>query len=899
MIIIYDFNELKEIVKAKVSKKRFLHILGVVETAKKLAGIYGADIEKVKISALLHDVCKEMDLAKLKEIFSKVYRNEFPKEDIENNEILHGPVGAYWVKEILNIKDKEILNAIKYHTVGNKNMGLVEKIVYIADAIEPGRNYPTVEEIRKTTFNNLNEGIILEIKNKDKFLGTIGKKSHRNTLEMKEQLLKELEKKMNYEEDLKKLKNILKDGRRLSFKLIAKKLDWSTKQTKNNRTIIFSWIDSGELIYDRKAGEVFLPNEEDFAKGVFAVVKNKFAFVDVEKNGEKEGIFIPKSSFNNAFDGDTVLVKIVKKASSEKGAEGEVIKVLSHDKGLIVGIIENSSKFSFVIPTHSFGKDIYISKKNTKHAENKSLVIVEIISWGDEDKKPEGKVIKVLGAADDSDNMIEALIMREELSGSFSTESLVEVEEILQKKEIIDKDRRDLRHLPIITIDGADSKDLDDAIYVEKLENNNFKLIVSIADVAHYIKFGSELDLEARKRGNSVYLVDRVLPMFPKEISNGLCSLNPNEDKFTFTCETEIDGSGNVVKSDFYKSVMKSCERMTYKDVNLILDKDVEITKKYSNIKNQIFDMLELSLLLRKKKHKRGSIDFDIPEVKIILDEEKKVKEIKVRERGESERIIEDFMITANEAVAERIFHLEIPSVYRTHERPNRERILNLNEALLKFGYKIPNLDNVHPKQFQEIIENSKEKNINMLVHKMILTSLKQAKYTMEDIGHFGLASSHYTHFTSPIRRYADLMVHRILNLIISKKTDEKFLSDIDLKNTCENISKAERHAMKAEEESIQIKLVEYMSDKIGEKFEAIVTGFSPRKVFFETTGHVECSWDVTTAKHYYEFDEKDYCMLDKDDKNKIFNLGDKFDVTLVKTDLYNLDILVEPIDIV
>lgn len=738
---------------------------------------------------------------------------------------------------------------------------------------------------------------------------------------------------MNYEKDLEKIKKILK-RKSLSFKEITKELEWAKNKRKKNRAIISSWIDNADLVYDKKSGKVSLPNQDDFVEGIFSVVKNKFAFVDVEKDGEKKGIFIPKSSFNNAFDGDTVLVKITKKARADKGEEGEVVKILSHDKKLVVGIIENSQNFSFVVPTHSFGKDIFIAKRNTKNAENKSLVVVEVTSWGNSDKneKPEGKVIKVLGSAKDSNNMIEALILREDFSEEFSSEVMSEIKKLLEKEKEkkennnfekeIKKERKDLRNLKIITIDGADSKDLDDAVYVEKLENNNFKLIVSIADVSYYIKFNSALDLEARKRGNSVYLVDRVLPMFPKEISNGICSLNPDEDKFTFTCEMEIDRSGNVVKSEMYKSVMKSFERMTYKDVNLIIENNKEKCERYKEIKPMIENMLELSKILRNKKHKRGSIDFDIPEIKVILGENKKVSEIKLRERGESEKIIEDFMIAANEAVAERIYWLEIPSIYRTHERPNKERIFNLNEAISKFGYKIPNLENVHPKQFQEIIENSKKRNINMLVHKMILTSLKQAKYTVEDVGHFGLSSSHYTHFTSPIRRYADLMVHRILNLIISypahadaggltvgasPQTPEKkysfvenikLLSEGELKNICVNISKKEREAMKAEEESVQIKLVEYMSDKIGETFSVIVTGFSQRKVFFETKEHIECSWDVTTAKHYYEFDEKNYCMVDRDDKDKIFNLGDELDIVLVKTDLYNLDILVEPTEL-
>lgn len=366
----------------------------------------------------------------------------------------------------------------------------------------------------------------------------------------------------------------------------------------------------------------------------------------------------------------------------------------------------------------------------------------------------------------------------------------------------------------------------------------------------------------------------------------------------TFSCEAEIDANGNVVSADIYKSVINSVHRMTYTDVNKILDGNEELSKKYSDIKDMLLEMQELSKILRSKKYKRGSIDFELPEIKVTLNDDGTVAAIGQRERGEGEKIIEDFMIVANEVVAERIFWLDIPSVYRTHEKPTRESIASLNETLAKFGYKIPNLDNIHPKQFQEIIENSRKREINMLVHKMILMALKQARYTVENIGHFGLASKFYTHFTSPIRRYSDLMVHRILNNIISEKAKKNFIYEDELMEICSHISKTERVAMKAEEESIRIKLVEYMSDKVGEVFEAVVSGFSQRKVFFETAENIECSWDVTTAEHYYEFDEINYVMVDRDNKEKVYSLGDKVKVILQKTDFYTLEISVSPIEL-
>jgi len=698
---------------------------------------------------------------------------------------------------------------------------------------------------------------------------------------------------MNLEKDLEKIKELLKDVKYLTLDQITSFLDWSPKKKKDNKTIILSWIDSGDLIMDKKH-RLSLPENSGYVKGVFRIIKNKFAFVDREDSEEKEGIFIPKDEFNNALDGDTVLVEITEKKKSDKGAEGRVVKIIEHRKNTVVGILEKSKNFAFVIPTGSFGKDIYIPNSKIANADNRDLVAVEITFWGDDDRKPEGKIIKVLGSSTNSKNMIEALIYREGLSEEFSNEAMQQTKEVIKEK-IDYSNRKDLTKLPIITIDGADAKDLDDAVYVEKLENGNYKLIVAIADVSHYVKKDTVLDLEARHRGNSVYLVDRVLPMFPKEISNGICSLNEKEEKLTFSCEMEIDLKGDVVNYEVYKSVIKSVHRMTYKDVNAILDGDKDLINEYSDIYEMLKQMLELSKILRAKKFTRGSIDFELPELKVVLDEDNnKVEKVLLRDRGEGEKIIEDFMIAANETVAERIYWLELASIYRTHEKPDREKIVILNEILAKFGYKIPNFDNLHPKQFQEIIERSKDKETSMLVHKTILRALKQARYTVEDIGHFGLSSSHYTHFTSPIRRYADLMVHRVLFSSIDNSIKQLKLADLD--EIAQHISKTERVAMKVEDESVRIKLVEYMQKRVGETFNVMVTGFAQKKVFFETDEHIECSWDVTTAINYYVFNEENYCMEDTN-SDTVFRLGDKIDVILKRADLLTLEIAVVPLD--
>lgn len=697
---------------------------------------------------------------------------------------------------------------------------------------------------------------------------------------------------MNLDKELERLKQLMDKGKGLKLDEITKLLGWSLKNKKENREILEKWIEDGDIMKNNR-GKYNIPENLGFVKGTFSIIKDRFAFVDTAD----EGIFIPKPHFNSALDGDTVLVKITSGLNGDKKKEGEVVKVISRERDTIVGILQRNENFGFVTPTHSFGKDIYIPYRMMKDAKNQQLVVVKITSWGTNEKKPEGEIIEVIGDPYNTNNMIEALIVREGMSETFSKPVLLEARNIpttISKDEIAK--RKDLRNLPIITIDGDDAKDLDDAVYVKKLTNGNYKLIVSIADVSYYIPEGSMLDQEAFKRGNSVYLVDRVLPMFPKEISNGICSLNPDEDKLTFTCEMEIDQNGKVVDSDTYKSVIKSVRRMTYTNVNRMISGEEEALKEYADIKDMVMEMLELSKIIRQVKYNRGSIDFDLPEIKLILDENGKVKYIKNRDRGESERIIEDFMIAANETVAEKLFWMEIPSVYRTHEKPDPERIKNLNETLSKFKYRIHSLDEIHPKKFQKIIEDSKERGINLLVHKLILMALKQARYTVDNLGHFGLASGYYTHFTSPIRRYADLTVHRILNSVLHGYPSKKVIAKNaeELPQICTHISKTERAAMKVEDESVKIKLVEYMIDKIGEEYEATIVGFSNKRIFFETEEHVECFWDVVAAKHYYEFDDREYVMKDMDG-GKIYSIGDRYKVILVRASLAELEIEVVP----
>lgn len=697
---------------------------------------------------------------------------------------------------------------------------------------------------------------------------------------------------MNKKQEFEKLREYLKDKKKGKLLTdITKSLGWSKKMKKQNRALLEEWVESGKLA-KKKGDKYLLVEEAGYMEGVLEVVKNKFGFVD----GKEFSVFVPKSKFNGAFNGDEVFVKVTEEGAEGKRKEGEIVKVIKRNSNKVIGIFEKSKNFGFVVPTHSFGNDIFIPKKYCHGIENKRLVICEVTFWGDKERKPEGKVIDVLGDPYDTDVMIEALIERDGLSETFSNEVMREIKKLEEPEGENFDDRRDLRDLSIVTIDGADAKDLDDAVYVEKLEDGNYRLVVSIADVSHYVKQGSALDKEAYQRGNSVYLVDRVIPMFPKELSNGLCSLNPHENKFCFTCDMKINDKGKIIDHDVYKSVIKSVHRMTYDDVNKILKGDEELSSKYSDVKDMFFEMFELSKLIRESKKIRGSIDFDLPEIKVVLNEKNKVEYLKTRDRGESERIIEDFMIAANETVAEKLFWMELPSIYRTHEKPDSERIKLLNESLEKFDYKLHNYEELHPGKFQKIIEDSKERGINVIIHKLILMSLKQARYTKENIGHFGLASTYYTHFTSPIRRYADLIVHRILSETLNGypaakkiKWYEKHLDEVGA-----HISKTERSAMKTEEESIKIKVVEYMMGKIGEVFKAKITGMNKNGIFIETEEHVETFFNVINAPGYYEYDEKNLQMVERD-SGDVYNIGDELEVMIVRADLRELVIEVVP----
>jgi ribonuclease R len=689
--------------------------------------------------------------------------------------------------------------------------------------------------------------------------------------------------------ELTYLKQLLEE-RELNFKDIMVVLNWSSKKRKKNKEILDEWERTGE-IYLKKNGKYTLATKMGLIKGEISIANGKFGFLDIQ--GEKS-VFIAGPNLNTAMDGDTVLIKVTKESVNSKSREGEVLQILIRGKSIVIGEYQQNDNFGFVRSRDNY-KDIYISRKKKKNAKDGDLVAVKLYFWGDSERKPEGEIISVLGDSEDTSALIKALLINSGITEEFSQEVTEEVGKISENIQAEIANRKDLRDLDIITIDGEDAKDLDDAVYVEKNEKG-YKLLVSIADVSFYVKEGTELNKEAVKRGNSIYLVDRVIPMLPRKLSNNLCSLNPNEDKLTFTVEMHFDDKGKLIKNDFYRSVIKSKYRMTYTNVNRIIDKEDEVINEYRPIVKMVNEMLELSKILRDAKKRRGSIDFELPETKVVLGEDKKIADIVLRKRGEAERLIEDFMVVTNETVAEKLFWEEIPTIYRVHEDPDKAKMLTLNETLIKFGYSLTNIDEMHPGKFQAIIDKTINLPEGYLIHKLILRAMQRARYSNKNLGHFGLASKYYLHFTSPIRRYSDLIVHRMLAKSIEKfikdKEKDKYMAAFDVIST--SISKTERVADKLEEDSKKIKLIEYMKDKIGEVFVARISGMNKNKIFMELENHVEVVYNVNVEKDDFTYDEENFKITDTK-TGESYTMGNAINVFVTNASYDKLDIEVIP----
>ncbi|MCA0385859.1 MAG: ribonuclease R [Firmicutes bacterium] len=644
--------------------------------------------------------------------------------------------------------------------------------------------------------------------------------------------------------------------------------------------------DESKIIMTKK-GKIALPEFFQIYVGKVQIAMRGFGFVIVE-NVEMRDVFIPSDALMGAMNGDKVQVKLTKVGGPDQKSEGEVIKIVERANTLIVGIYEESKNYGFVVPDDKkLRKDIFISKNMTLGAKQGDKVVVEISKWPEDRRNPEGRVIEVLGASGAPGIDILSVIRTFKLPEVFSSKVLDEADGIPSEvDESMTVGREDFRNYRVITIDGKDAKDLDDAVHVIKLDNGHYELGVHIADVTHYVKERSKIDKEALNRATSVYLLNRVVPMLPERLSNGICSLNPQVNRLTLSCIMEIDGHGDVVKHRIVESVIKTVERMNYDDVSDMLEGALTpaLRDRYEAILEDLENMKALAEKIRTKRERRRSIDFDFAETKIQLDGEGKPIFIGKAERRIGHRIIEDFMLAANETVAEHMFWLELPFVYRIHERPSPEKIESLNKFLNHFGYKLKeSADEVHPKSIQLLIEEVTGKKEEHVISKMALRSLKQAKYSPNNDGHFGLAAKYYCHFTSPIRRYPDLQIHRIIKEMIAGKLNEKRIQD--LKKIVEEVSiissEKERNAELAERDVDDMKMAEYMKAHIGETFTGIISSVTSFGLFIELENTIEGLLRVDDLDDdYYVYDEVRLQLVGERTR-KIYALGDEITVVV------------------
>ena len=633
--------------------------------------------------------------------------------------------------------------------------------------------------------------------------------------------------------------------------------------------------------------------------GTYRKNQKGFGFVKIED--QEDEIYISRENSKNALNGDTVAIKIIAEKEGDKKQEGKIVKIVRHEKDTVVGTFQKSRNFAFVVPDDkNFGTDIFISKANWGKARDKKKVLVQILKYPEKGKNAEGKVIEVLGGINEAGVDMLSLIKQYELPYKFPDEVVAEAKAYGDKIDPSDLPRRrDLRNDIIFTIDGEDAKDLDDAIHVEKLENGNYKLDVHIADVSHYVREKTELDKEAYLRGTSIYMLGRVIPMLPRELSNGICSLNAGEDRYTLSCSMEITPKAKIVSSDIYKGVICVTERMCYTDVQKILDRsDETVLKRYEKYISYFDLMAELANILKAKRKENGYLNLEIPESKIILVENGVAIDVKKYETYFANEIIEQFMLIANETVAEKFYWLQAPFIYRNHEAPDVDKVKELNKSLYNFGYKIKisKEEIIYPNEFAKILEDVKGKDEEKVVSNIILRTLRVAKYEAENKGHFGIASKYYCHFTSPIRRYPDLFIHRI----ISKYLDNDYLvNDFWIKKyekraekKAENCSERERVATKVEREAEDIKKAEFMESKIGEEYEGIVSSVTNFGIFVELDNTVEglIRYEKLGDEYFIYNEEKRQAIGEH--TGKVYQIGDK-----VKIRVANASKLMRQID--
>lgn len=671
----------------------------------------------------------------------------------------------------------------------------------------------------------------------------------------------------------------------MKLKELAILLQVPKDQRKELKAIMDSLEAEGKVHVSKKGK--YTKGEAKRIVGTYQAHARGFGFVAVE--GEDDDIFISEDDTNGAFHGDQVEVTI-KSAPDGKRREGKVVRILSHGTTRLVGYFQKNKNFGFVVPDNQrFIKDVFVPLERSKGAVTGHKVVVELTKYGGDNKKPEGKIVEIIGHVNDPGTDIMSIVKGYDLPIEFPEKVLNQAERVAKDVSTADMaGRMDIRDWQMVTIDGEDAKDLDDAISLTK-EGENYKLGVHIADVTNYVQEKSALDREAYKRGTSVYLVDRVIPMLPHILSNGICSLNEGEDRLALSCIMTINDKGNVVDYKIAETVICVDRRMTYTSVKKILEEqDEEESKKYEEFVPMFQMMEKVAGILREKRKKRGSIDFDFPETKMVLDEQGKPIELKPYDRNVATKIIEDFMLLANETVAEHYFWQEIPFVYRTHEQPDEEKIQKLAIFINNFGHSMHIANNaVRPKEIQKLLAKVEGTNEEALISRLALRSMKQAKYTPENTGHFGLATTYYCHFTSPIRRYPDLQIHRIIKEDLRGRMNDNRREHYEkiLPEVTKQCSERERLAEEAERETIKLKKVEYMEEHIGEVFEGVISSITKWGIYVELPNTIEGLVHVTNMHDdHYDYIEERFEMVGEHTR-KVYKLGQAVYIVATGTD--------------
>lgn len=655
---------------------------------------------------------------------------------------------------------------------------------------------------------------------------------------------------------------------------------------KDFKSLLKSMVKEAKLYRDDKK-RYHIMEETGLILGTLQGNEKGFGFL-IPENEDLEDVYIHGTKMNSALHGDKILVKLREQREGDKRLEGIVDSVIERSTKTIVGTYDDAGRFGFVKPDESrISTDIYVSKKKSLGAKEGQKVVVKIEKYPTPSRKPEGKIIEILGFPEEKGVDVMSIAYALGIPIEFPKEALEEAKAIPDKVSASSlKAREDLRELTTVTIDGADSKDFDDAISVEKLENKEYRLWIHIADVAEYVRENSHIDKEARKRGNSVYLLNRVIPMLPEELSNGICSLNEGVDRLAMSLSIDMDGSGNIKRHRIMESVIQSDRRLIYTHVSDFLEDSSKVHPSIEGLEEDLLLMEEMAEILKKKRHQRGNIDFSFAEPHIELDDEGKPISITIEDRRVANELIEQFMLLANETVAEEYYKKELPFLYRIHEEPDAEKLEILNQIIRPFGHHLNLTRDIKPKDIQGLTEKIKGSDEETLISMMVLRSMQKARYSYDLDMHFGLAAPYYSHFTSPIRRYSDLTIHRVIKADLNKQLNQRLLRHFSstFPEIATHVSATEKQAQEAERKVMDVKMAQYMADHIGEEFTAKISGITNFGIFAALDNTIEGLISYSSMDDFYHFDEDNYQAIGEKTK-KVFNVGDEILIQVVGVD--------------